>query len=51
MYSELPAITKIIPTNHFPEQSPQQEHFINTSTNPEGCHISIFMECQRIQIH
>ena len=32
-YSELPAITKITPTNHVPEIL--QQHFINTSTNPK----------------
>ena len=38
-------ITKIARTNLVPEifQQPQQQqkqHFINTYTNPEGCHIS-----------
>ena len=41
-YSELPEIIKITPTNHVPEIL-QQQHFINTSTNPEGCHISNFI--------
>ena len=41
-YSELTANTKITPTNHIPEML-QQEHFINTSTNTEGCHISNFI--------
>ena len=32
----------ITPTNHVPEIL-QQQHFINTSTNPEGCHMSNFI--------
>ena len=39
MYSELPEIIKITPTNHVPEIL-QQQHFINTSANPECCHVS-----------
>ena len=41
-YSESPEIIKITPTNHVPEIL-QQQHFINTSTNPEGCHMSNFI--------
>ena len=39
MYSEFPAITKTTPANHVPEIL-QPKHSINTSTNPEGCHMS-----------
>ena len=42
MYSELPEIIKITPTSHVPEML-QQQHFIYTSTNPEGCHMSNFI--------
>ena len=38
-YSEIPAITKITPTNHV-SKILQQQHFIITSTNPEGCHMA-----------
>ena len=41
-YSELPETIKITPTNHVQEIL-QQQHFINTSTNPEGCHMSDFI--------
>ena len=43
MYSEIPETTKVTPTNHVPEIILQQQHFINTSTNPEGCHMSNFI--------
>ena len=39
MYSEFPAITKTTPANHVPEIL-QPQHSINTSNNPEGCHMS-----------
>ena len=32
------------PSNHVPEML-QQQHVINTSSNPEGCHMSNFI-CQ-----
>ena len=41
-YSEFPAITKTTPANHVPEIL-QPQHSINTSTNPEGCHMSNFI--------
>ena len=43
-YSKLTAITKNTPTKYVAEVL-QQQHFINTSTNPEGCHMSNFI-CQ-----
>ena len=36
------AITKTTPANHVPEIL-QPQHSINTSTNPEGCHMSNFI--------
>ena len=41
-YSEIPAITKITPTNHV-SKILQQQHFIITSTNPEGCHMANYI--------
>ena len=40
--TKLPEITKITPTNHVHEML-QQQHFINASTNPKGCHMSNFI--------
>ena len=34
-YSKFPLITKTTPANRVPEIL-QQQHFINTSTNPDG---------------
>ena len=48
-YSELPALTKITPTNLFPEKLPQQ-HFTNTYTDPEGCHMSNFIRQNELNI-
>ena len=48
MYSELPEITKVTPTNHVPEIILQQQHFIITSTNPEGCHMSNFIRQNQV---
>ena len=45
-YSELPEITKSTPTNHVPEL----QHFISTSTNPEGCHMSNFIRQNEVNI-
>ena len=47
--SELPAITKISPTKLVPEIL-QQQHFINTCTNPEGCNMSNFIRQDEINI-
>ena len=47
-YSELPPSTKNTPTNLIPEIV-QHQHFINTYTKPEGCHMSNFL-CQS-EIH
>ena len=41
-FSEFPAITKSTPANHVPEIF-QPQHYINTSTNPESCHMSNFI--------
>ena len=41
-YSKLTAITKSTPTNYVAEIL-QKQHFINTSTNPECCHMSNFI--------
>ena len=41
-YSELPAITNNTPTNLVAEII-QQQQFINTYTNPEGCHVTNFI--------
>ena len=49
MYSRFPAITKTTPANHFPEIL-QQQHFINTFTNPNGCHISNFIRQIEVSI-
>ena len=43
-YSNLTAITKNTPANYVAEIL-QKQHFINTSTDPEGCHMSNFI-CQ-----
>ena len=42
MYSNFPEIIKITSTNYVPEIL-QQQYFIDTSTNPEGCHMSNFI--------
>ena len=39
---KFPVITKTTPANHVPKIL-QQQHFINTSTNPDGCHMSNFI--------
>ena len=41
-YSKLTAITKNTPTNYVTEIL-QKQLFINTSTNPDGCHMSNFI--------
>ena len=41
-YSKLTATTKDTPTNYVTEIL-QKQHFINTSTNAEGCHMSNFI--------
>ena len=41
-YSKLTAITKNTPINYVVEIL-QKQHFIKTSTNPEGCHMSNFI--------
>ena len=41
-YSKLTAITKNTPTNYVAEIL-QKQLFINTSTNPDGCHMSNFI--------
>ena len=37
------SITKTAPANHVPEIL-QSQHFINTSTNPDGCHMINFIQ-------
>ena len=41
-YSEFPGITKTTPANHVPEIL-QPRHFISTSTNPDGSHMSNYI--------
>ena len=41
-YSKFPAITKTNPANHVPEIL-QPHNFINTSTNPDGGHMSNYI--------
>ena len=42
-------LVQITPTNHVPATL-QQQHFINTYTNPEGCHLSnLFHPSKRSQ--
>ena len=46
---QLPEIIKLTPTNHVREIM-QQPHFINTSTNPEGCHMSNFIHQNEVNM-
>ena len=45
----IPPITKITPTNHVPELS-QQQRFINTYSNPEGCQMSNFIRQNEVKM-
>ena len=49
MYSESPEITKTTPANHFSEIL-QPQHSINTSNNPEGCHMSNFIRQNEVNL-
>ena len=42
MYSKFQALTETTPANHVPESS-QQQHFINTITNPDGGNMYSFI--------